>query len=106
MASRPKFVISERKSVSNFDEEESKISCNESQESALINLYNNAFFLHSFLDENIAPGKGNNFYSTFVDFIVHSPEQYKTKLWISELFVKNIDDIIKKILGAKCVVDI
>jgi hypothetical protein len=70
-----------------------------------IELNKNAFFLHSFLDENIGSEKGNDSLSTIHEFIRHAPEPFKSNFRDAISFTENIDSINNKILTAQCMVE-
>lgn len=61
-----------------------------------IDLYKDAFFLHSFLDENIGSGKGNNPVIVVDEFLRHSPEPFKTNFTTATQYVKPLNAISVK----------
>jgi hypothetical protein len=69
----------------------------------ILPLYKNAFFLHSFLDENIGSEKGNDQILTIDDFLKYSPEPYITKFRSS---VKIYQDRLAKFIDAILLKDI
>lgn len=66
-----------------------------------MNLYNDPFLLHSFLDENIASNVGNDHFDTFLEFIKLSPEPFKENLQKSERFIHSIKNLIGSIDNIK-----
>ncbi|AYV77567.1 MAG: hypothetical protein Dasosvirus8_1, partial [Dasosvirus sp.] len=60
-------------------------------------LSHNNFFLHSFMDEYIGDGKGNNPFLTLNEFLKYSPEPYKTNLQLSKDIVQDLDNFLLKI---------
>jgi hypothetical protein len=65
-------------------------------------LHKNAFFLHSFLDENIGSNIGNNTNQTINEFIKYVPEQYKQNFKSSaDIYLNKLDKILLKVNEVK-----
>ena len=65
-----------------------------------LNLYKNAFFLHSFLDEYIGNEKGNYAYETVKDFIKYAPDDLVDELTNATRYVEGITNIMSDIIYA------
>ena len=71
----------------------------------VLELYNDVFFLHSFLDEYIGNGKGNDCKKTINNFLLHSPKPYKINFIKASKSALDILVVMKKIINVSCCVE-